>query len=105
MKISSIGVNAYREMTDQTRVIQKTSVPKQPEHIEKTGQVHIPGQANNIGSKLSVRLPSADYAEMLSPEERQALELLFQHYGKGIGKAAASANSEAGLGNFVDVKL
>ena len=105
MKISSIGVNAYREITNQSRVNQKPPAPKQPDQTEKASQVHIPGQTNTIGSKLSVKLPNADYAEMLSSEERQALELLFEQYGKNFNTATSRSTGNAGLGNFVDVTL
>jgi len=105
MKISSIGVNAYREMTTQAQTNQKPVPANRLDQSEKTSQVLIPGQTNALGSKLSVKLPNANYADMLSSEEKKALELLFEQYGNKFGSAASTSAGDAGLGNFVDVKL
>jgi len=42
---------------------------------------------------------------MLSPQEKQALELLFEKYGDNKGGLIQSTANRPGLGTFVDIKL
>ena len=75
------------------------------DQIQKTGKIQIPSRADRIGSEISVKLENKDYTEMLSPEEKQALELLFEKYGDNKGGLIQSTANRPGLGTFVDIKL
>ncbi len=105
MKINSIGINAYQEMTGRAQANKKPVEANQSAQIQKTEKIHIPGRVDKVGSDLSVKLAGEEYAEMLSPEEKQALELLFEKYGDKRGIISSETTNRPGLGTFVDVKL
>lgn len=105
MKINSIGINAYQEMTGRAQANKKPVETNNAEQVKKTEKIQIPGRVDKVGSELSVKLDGEDYAEMLSPEEKQALELLFEKYGDKRGITNSSTANRPGLGTFVDVKL
>jgi hypothetical protein len=105
MKINPIGINAYQEMTGHAQASRKPAVANQAELIQKPGKINIPGRIDKTGSDISIRLSGQDYAEMLSPEEKQALELLFEKYGDKRGMPNSGTINPSGLGTFVDVKL
>jgi len=105
MKINPIGINAYQEMANRTQASRKPVAVNHTEPTQKPGKINIPGRVDKAGSDISVRLEGQDYAEMLSPEEKQALELLFEKYGDKRGKSGSASVNPSGLGTFVDVKL
>jgi hypothetical protein len=109
MNINSIGINAYRQTTAENQLQKKSGSTVNDVSTSPADRVAIPGQENNITSKLAVQLKRGNFADMLTPEERQALELIFEkfrlagleeeNYGqKGPQKAEH-------LGKAVDVKL
>jgi len=105
MKINPVGVETYRQ------AMGKPQVEYKPMPGNKTGinnaKVRIPGQTDDTGSKLSVKLKPGTFVDMLSSEEKQALELLFAKYS-GIKQGDYCRNGgtdESHLGNIVDVKL
>ena len=105
MKINSIGINAYQEMTGRTQANKRPVETEKIEQVQKPGKVEIPSRLNKVGSDLSIRLEGEDYADMLSPEEKQALELLFEKYGDKRSLSNSNTAGQPGLGTFVDVKL
>ena len=105
MKINSIGINAYQEMTGRVQSGKKPAVIDKTEEKVKAGKIQIPGRINKVGSDISVKLGGSEYASMLSPEEKQALELLFEKFGDNKGMNITESTSRPGLGRFVDVKL
>lgn len=105
MKINSIGINAYQEMTGRAQANRKPVETNKSEQVQKTEKIQIPGRVDRVGSDLSVKLEGEDYAKMLSPEEKQALELLFEKYGARRGNENSNATNRPELGTFVDVKL
>jgi hypothetical protein len=103
MKINSIGVDAYRQMSDNTRTIRKPDLNSQSESASKSAvKLSIPTQNIKGGSKISVKLQGKNLMGMLSTEEKQALDLLFEKFGE---KKATDKDSPGTIGNFVDVKL
>ncbi len=105
MKINPVGVEAYRQAMNKPQVDNKAVAGNKPRINEN--RIKIPGETERTGSKLSVKLKPGMFSDMLSVEEKQALELLFAKYSN-IKQSEYNANSEAGqthLGNFVDVKL
>ncbi|MCP4703807.1 MAG: hypothetical protein GY865_04280 [candidate division Zixibacteria bacterium] len=105
MNINSVGINAYRDMTGKTQTSKKPVEAEKTVQIQKPEKIKIPGRIDKIGSDVSIRLEGEEYAEMLSPEEKQALELLFDKYGDKRGMLNSGNSSRPGLGSFVDVKL
>ncbi len=103
MKINPIGVDAYRQMSDHTRSIRKPDLNSRTESATKAaGKLSIPTQNINGGSKISVKLQGKNLMGMLSAEEKQALDLLFEKFGE---KKATDKDGPADMGNLVDVKL
>jgi len=105
MKVNPLGVNAYQQMTGQSRVTRRPDMAENKTAAVQTGKISIPGQGENSGSKLSVKLSGGNFMEMLAPEERQALELLFNKYESGQLAGGTRQGQSSSLGNFVDVKL
>jgi len=105
MKINSVGINAYQEMMGKANANKKPVETTKTEQIQKTEKIKIPGRTDKIGSDLSIKLAGQEYAEMLSPEEKQALELLFEKYGDKKGILDSNTTNRPGLGTYVDVKL
>ena len=105
MKINTIGINAYQEMTGRAQASKRPVEANKSEQVQKTGKIQIPGRVDRVGSDLSIKLKGEEYADMLSPEEKQALELLFEKYGDKRGITSSGMTDRPGLGTFVDVKL
>lgn len=107
MKINSIGINAYRQtITENQKRIPTPEGNTKPHSVDR---VLIPGQENSITSKLAVQLKGGKFADMLTPEERQALELIFEKFRlAGLGDehyAQKAVQKSEHLGKVVDVKL
>ena len=105
MKINSIGINAYQQMTGRTQASKRPAPQEKTEQTQIIGKIQIPTRPDRVGSDISVRLDGENYAEMLTPEEKQALELLFEKYGNQQVSAGGVKSEQAGLGQFVDVRL
>jgi len=105
MKINSIGINAYQEMTGRTQVSKRPVEMNTGEQIKKSVKIRIPGRADKVGSDISVKLRGENYADMLKKKKKQALELLFEKYGDKRGIIDSGTADRPGLGTFVDVKL
>lgn len=108
MKVNAIGIENYRQAMDNTRV-QNQPATESKKQAEKTDRIEIPGQRQKVGSDLSVRLRPGSFADMLSNEEKQAFELVFQKFnglraGEGV-YAKNGGTNESHLGNYLDVKL
>lgn len=105
MKINSIGINAYQQMTGRAQASQKPVPQEKTEQAQIIGKIQIPSRTDKVGSDISIKLDGKDYADMLTPEEKQALELLFEKYGAQKTGTAAVQTEQSGLGRFVDVRL
>jgi hypothetical protein len=106
MKVNSIGINTYQNLTSQEKTAQKpveetTSMPPQAAPVTAEAQ----------SSRLAVKAPSGTYADMLSVEERQALEILFsrfknnENFGATYRAGTNSAPRENTLGRVIDIKV
>jgi hypothetical protein len=104
MKVNSIGINAYRQAMDKPPVTDQ-KVSDQQKNVGKTDKVKVPVQANRAGSKLAVKLKSGTFTDMLSAEEKQALEMVFDRFREMAAYSRDGAPDKNIVGNFVDVKL
>jgi hypothetical protein len=108
MKVNPIGIQAYEQLTQREQAppapaeTQVKSTPEKP--------VQITPQAEAASSKLAVKAPAGSYADLLSPEEKQALDLLFSRFrdsgrfGPGYARDNAAAAESVAVGNILDVK-
>jgi hypothetical protein len=109
MKINSVGIEAYRQLTGDSQVNKKTVSSDSASKAEQSNRIAIPGQGKIPGSKLAVQLQKGNFIDMLSPEEKKALNLLFERFraaeleSGSYGKKSAADASH--LGKIVDVKL
>lgn len=109
MKINAVGIDAYRQVQNETKVqSRQVATQKQPQ-TEETGKVNLPGQSSRISSKLAVKLKEGTFDDLLSTEEKKALEMMFDRFkAAGMldgGYAEDGAVERPVLGTMVDVKL
>ena len=106
MKVSSIGIDTYRQSMSKPPVGNQPAAAKQS-GIERPDKVQISGKTDRVTSKLAVKLKSGTFDDLLSPEEKEALEMLFAKLDE-IHNGSYGKNGEenkAHIGNFVDVRL
>ena len=108
MKINPVAIQTYQQANRQNRA---SIVPTQGDEVstaEKT--VSIPMQDESQGSSLAVKPSEGSYAEYLSPEEREALELLFDRFrikGRSAESIRSQDNADTGkspVGRLIDLK-
>jgi hypothetical protein len=99
MKINSVGIDAYRQLSDNSQVNRRNQA-ENTENSKKTGQVEIPIQENRISSKVGVKLQQGNFLDRLTTEEKQALEMLFSKYGVDGSKSTDSAPKTGILVDF-----
>lgn len=109
MKINPIGIQSYQQTTrrDNAAVSSQTDQTRDAA-VER--QLSITPQRETEQSRLAVRAKNGNYADSLSPEEKQALEILFSRFrdasrfGGGLAQDAPGQDSHV-LGNLIDVKV
>ncbi len=104
MKINAVGINAYRQATEQIRPDHRTQdraeVTTAKTAEEKAVKLSFPSAESRPGSKLAVKLANADFVQYLSDEEKKALQMVFEKFGDGSALKPGET-----LGRFVDVKI
>lgn len=109
MKVNPLGVQAYQHLARQ----EKPTADRSENAITGSGveKVVIEPQPSVTKSALAVKIPKGNYSKFLSPEERQALDLLFARFSDssrfGSAYVAETENSDqsANLGRVVDVRV
>lgn len=109
MKINPLGVQSYQQLA---RKDQTETIPKDNKAAEPGNQtLAITPQAETAGSRISVSAAKGGVAEQLSPEEKQALEILFarfkqtERFGPSYRKESSPSNENSTLGGMLDVKV
>ncbi|MFZ5980708.1 MAG: hypothetical protein ACOYVF_08760 [Candidatus Zixiibacteriota bacterium] len=99
MNVNPIGINTYQNVSDQARTAEKKN-DQQPVPTRSDEAV-----VNEVTtSRLAVKAPKSSYADFLSTEERQALDVLFKRYNDN-SRAAEETKSDAPLGSIIDIKV
>ena len=109
MKVNPIGIQSYQQLTNrQTQTSQKLSEQQSEAVADK--KVTISPQ-ENAGSRIAVKANSGNYSEYLSPEEKNALDILFSRF-KDSERFGTSFNSDTQvearqktLGIQIDLKV
>lgn len=106
MKINPIAIQSYQQLNNR-----QNQVNEQADRNHKTDDIlNIKPQEISDRSEIAVRPPEGTYAEFLSPEEKSALELLFNKYqdsdrfGSAFNKNIARSENKT-LGKIIDVKI
>ncbi|UCC43436.1 MAG: hypothetical protein JSU65_09855 [Candidatus Zixiibacteriota bacterium] len=108
MKINPVAIQSYQQISRQNR-------PDSQEDTVAADQaartVEIQPQDHDSSSKLAIRADVKNYAELLSPEEQQALELLFGkfndtgRFGAAYNADPTSSGESRHVGRIIDVKV
>lgn len=110
MKINPLGINSYQQVTGRDLNRQQALEP-QTEKKTAEPKISIPTTEEVQSSRLAVKVDSGTYADSLSAEERNALDLLFSRYadrsrfGRAYNNDVNSDRDDAHLGNHVDLKV
>ncbi|PKK84504.1 MAG: hypothetical protein CVT49_02710 [candidate division Zixibacteria bacterium HGW-Zixibacteria-1] len=105
MKINPIGIDSYRQAMERPQVEKRPDADNKPQ-VNQSERVNITDRTDRVGSKLAVRLKPGTFVDMLSTEEKKAVELAFEKYaGAGRTYAKNGANETVRAGSLVDVKL
>ncbi len=104
MKVNPVSIQSYQQIAQRDRAADRTKI------AQTDGQsLTIQPEKKSVSSSLAVRVPGASYADVLSPEENQALNMLFSKYRGndkfGSGYQAGPATNEFGVGRVIDVKV
>ena len=109
MKINPIGIQSYQQLERRDKPAETAPDGKK---LSKAGEsVTISLQAAGASSRLAVKAPRGDYTEFLTPEERNALEILFRRFndparfGPAYQREADTAGENPVVGHFIDVKV
>jgi len=107
MKINPIGIQSYQQLNRQNQP-QAPAAKAEDSGVKES--VLIEPQASVKKSAVAIKGPSGNYAQYLSTEERQALDLLFSRYADSsrFGAAFAADQEQAAsptVGSIVDVKV
>lgn len=103
MKVNPIGIQSYQQINRNDR---QTQIEKEAQLPQSGEKVTIKPQ-EEVSSKVAVKAKVESYDTMLTPQEKQALDLLFSRF-KESGRFGYSGTDEIenkSLGNFVDVKV
>ena len=107
MNINPLGINTYRQGLQETPARQKAIPEKNPVN-ESKDSLTVPTSSQKIGSSLAVKLKSETFMDMLSAEEKEAIDMLFEKYqakGNGVYSVEGSTAPKSHLGNNVDIRL
>lgn len=110
MKVNPLGIQSYQHLNRQDRSQAQPADAKKPGSETVRGgerKVMIEPQNRLTTSAISVKAPDRSYAENLSQEERQALELLFSRFrdASRFVSDTGDKSGEAGIGQVVDIKV
>lgn len=109
MKINPLGVQSYQQLArkDQAETVSKENKAARTDNR----MAAISPQSEAGGSRISVSAARGSFAEQLSVEERQALDILFtrfkqtDRFGPSYRKESAQPNETSTLGGMLDVKV
>jgi len=107
MKINTIVINAYQNLNHQNKMADR----KEPDAASLPTPANLVETTEAQSSRLAIKAPSGSYADLLSVEEKQALEVLFSRFRDNNRFAAVGqAESDTGarenmLGRIIDIKV
>ncbi len=107
MKINPLGIQSYQ----QVNVREDKPAGRSSDSASQTKSQAVSIEPQDLApSKVAVKASTGSYADYLSPEEKNALDLLFarfhdsDRFGAGY-KADDSAAESGSLGKLIDVKV
>ncbi|HSH00507.1 MAG TPA: hypothetical protein VLB27_10675 [candidate division Zixibacteria bacterium] len=108
MKVNPTGIAAYTgvdSLAQAARQRERQQVASENTTAQAAERVRIQPNPEATGSSLAVKVGS-DFAHLISPEERAALELLFERYAeRGESRATYGAEGSAQRGPKLGAKV
>jgi hypothetical protein len=108
MKINPVAIQSYQQVDRQERPVQRPA-DNSPQAARES--VTIKPQSETERSRMAVNATGVNYAENLTSEERQALELLFGkfrdsgRFGNSYRASGEEATQDSHLGQVLDIKV
>ncbi len=113
MKINPLGIQSYQQIA-RREPQQKPTTPEETPSQEVNRQPQPPVTETATKpeqlSRLAVKA-NGSYADYLSPEEREALDLLFsrfrdtERFGRSFNRRTADDPNASRLGQVIDIKV
>ncbi len=109
MKVNPVGIQSYQQIESRNASAHEQVAKKQSSEAEAV--VTIAPQKSQVTSRLAVKAPQGNYADFLTPEEKNALEILFKRFndparfGPAYQREADAAGEHPLVGQFIDVKV
>lgn len=110
MKVNPVAIQSYQQA-----VRREDSAALKPgdknEAADSGKNVKIAPQNEGVESRVAVKARVGNYADILTPEEKNALDLLFSRFrdadrfGPGYRQSASTGEDENLLGGMIDVKV
>lgn len=108
MKVNPVAIQSYQQAVRRDDAV----APKTSDRNEATQQgksVKISPQNEGAESRVAVRARVGNYADILTPEEKNALDLLFSRFRDsdrfGPGYQRAAADDDNLIGGIIDLKV
>ena len=114
MKVNPIGIQSYQQLNRNEKPSGQANGAQTQiqDGIVKSDQNQLTIKpAAEESSRIAVKAARGSYADLLSPQEKQALDLLFSRYrdnsrfGPAYKSSEPSQNETESLGSLVDVKV
>ncbi|MCK4573323.1 MAG: hypothetical protein KAU36_03085 [candidate division Zixibacteria bacterium] len=108
MEINPVAIQSYQQTNQQEKPVSRPVEESKSQAAEQAAASRQTEETSE--SKLSVKPASGNYADFLTTEEKNALDLLFSRYkdsgkfGPGYNRTS-SHEADSGLGSVIDVKV
>ncbi len=109
MNINSVGINAYRQLDTDNQTARRQNAEQTISPSSAKTPVEITGQTDKAKSVLGVRVNRGAFEEILTPQEKEALEMVFEKFRSAAALTATyerdGQTEKTRLGTMVDVTL
>ena len=110
MKVNPVAIQSYQQAV--RREDSTALKPGEKNEASDSGKnIKISPQNEGVESRVAVKARVGNYADVLTPEEKNALDLLFSRFrdadrfGSGYRHGAPADENENLLGGMIDVKV
>lgn len=110
MKVNPVAIQSYQQaIRRDEKVAPQTQDNSQA--VSAGNKVKIAPQNEGTESRVAIRAHVDNYADILTPEEKNALDLLFsrfrdsERFGPGYRVDAATEGEDNMLGGIIDIKV
>lgn len=109
MNINPVGINAYRQLDTDNQTARRQNAEKTTTSTVNPEPVEISGQTAKTGSALGIRVNRGAFEDILTAQEKEALEMVFEKFRSAAALTATyerdGQSEKTQLGKIVDVTL